>query len=386
MAPIGGFWSYAHADDTAESGRITQLARDVVAQYEMITGDSIDLFLDRDNLEWGDEWRPKIDATLSSVAFFIAILTPRYFQSKECRRELDFFARRATDLGVKDLVLPILYVDIAAFREDEPADPYISMARSFQWEDWTDLRFAAVDSPDYRRTVANLAARLADANSAAETAASTAVPNGTDTDDDDDAPGFVDLVAMAEEALPQWAANLTAIGEDITLITESMNKATAKIEEGNKQGRGMTARIAIFQELAEEIEPPTSDLEILGGQFSKFLQDVDRGVSALLEKIPEELSSNDVTASEVATFLQSMKYLADNSEEGLGLLEVMVQNVEPAEKNSRSLRRPLRNLRKALTLIADGRDVMRMWLKKIDAIKHDHPDVATLMEEPSPHD
>ncbi|GGM85075.1 hypothetical protein GCM10011609_21600 [Lentzea pudingi] len=384
MAPICGFWSYAHADDTAENGRIAQLARDVVAQYEMITGDSIDLFLDRDNLEWGDEWKQKIDSTLSSVAFFIAILTPRYFQSKECRRELDFFARRATDLGVKDLVLPILYVDIAAFREDTPVDPYISMARSFQWEDWTDLRFAAADSPEYRRTVANLAARLADANSAAEATTPTVSPNDTDTDDDD-APGFVDLVAMAEEALPRWTANLTSIGDNITLVSEAMNKAKEKIEEGNQQGRGMAARIAVFQELAEDIESPTGDLEVLGGQFSKFLQDVDRGVSALLEKIPEELKSNDVTASEVASFLQSMKYLADNSEEGLGMLEVMVQNIEPAEKNSRSLRRPLRNLRKALTLIADGREVMRMWLKKIETIKNDFPAVAALMEDPAPH-
>src|SRR6266511_2403370 len=108
------FWSYAHRDDEAENGRIAGLARDVVAQYEMITGEMIELFLDTDSLEWGDEWRPKVDASLSSVAFFIPVLTPRYFQSVECRRELNFFARQATRLGVRELVMPILYVDVPA--------------------------------------------------------------------------------------------------------------------------------------------------------------------------------------------------------------------------------------------------------------------------------
>jgi len=39
MTSIDGFWSYVHADDDAESGRIAQLARDVVAQFEMLTGE-----------------------------------------------------------------------------------------------------------------------------------------------------------------------------------------------------------------------------------------------------------------------------------------------------------------------------------------------------------
>lgn len=59
MTAIDGFWSYVHADDNAESGRIAQLARDVVAQFEMLTGESISLFLERDRLQWGDDWRPK---------------------------------------------------------------------------------------------------------------------------------------------------------------------------------------------------------------------------------------------------------------------------------------------------------------------------------------
>jgi predicted transcriptional regulator len=59
-----GFLSYVHADDDAENGRIVRLARDVQSQFEMLTGEAISLFLDKDAIEWGDDWRAKIDSGL----------------------------------------------------------------------------------------------------------------------------------------------------------------------------------------------------------------------------------------------------------------------------------------------------------------------------------
>lgn len=88
MAASQGFWSYVHADDEAEVQRISRLARDVAAQFEMLTGEPLALFLDRDAIEWGEAWRDKVDSSLASVAFFIPVITPRYFMSPECRREL----------------------------------------------------------------------------------------------------------------------------------------------------------------------------------------------------------------------------------------------------------------------------------------------------------
>jgi hypothetical protein len=77
VAKLKGFWSYVHRDDYAEGDRISQLARDVVAQFEMLTGETIELFLDKDSIEWGEVWRVKINESLASVAFFIPVMTPR---------------------------------------------------------------------------------------------------------------------------------------------------------------------------------------------------------------------------------------------------------------------------------------------------------------------
>lgn len=87
MPASQGFWSYVHADDQAEGERISRLARDVSAQFEMLTGEPITLFLDKDAIRWGEDWRATIDTSLASVAFFIPVMTPRYFMSAECRRE-----------------------------------------------------------------------------------------------------------------------------------------------------------------------------------------------------------------------------------------------------------------------------------------------------------
>jgi hypothetical protein len=66
VAELKGFWSYVHADDDADGGRVSRLAQDVAAQFEMLTGEKIGLFLDRDDITWGEDWRSKIDESLSS--------------------------------------------------------------------------------------------------------------------------------------------------------------------------------------------------------------------------------------------------------------------------------------------------------------------------------
>ena len=131
MSSYEGFWSYVHKDDKAENKRISLLAKDMVAQFELLTGESINLFLDKDAIKWGDIWKGKIDDSLSTVAFFIPVLTPRYFMSPECRRELQFFVRQAINIGVKELIFPLYYVDVPLWDDENPMDDLIELVRTF---------------------------------------------------------------------------------------------------------------------------------------------------------------------------------------------------------------------------------------------------------------
>lgn len=223
MTDWKGLWSYVHADDEAEGGRISRLAKDVASQFEMQTGEKIELFLDTDAVKWGENWREEIDEGLSSIAFFIPVLTPRYFMSHECRRELRFFADRATSLGVKELVLPLLYVDVESLHDDTVSDDLVALVMTFQWENWLELRFAELTSGGYRRGVSRLAARLVEANRQADQTdivANVRKLEGSPEDETDETPGLLDRLADMEAAFPEWQLTLESIGQDIALVGE----------------------------------------------------------------------------------------------------------------------------------------------------------------------
>jgi len=215
----GGFWSYVHDDDTADGGRIVRLAHDIVSQYEMITGERVALFLDRDDLEWGNNWEQRIDDSLADVAFFIPVLTPRYFASPACRSELNTFARRATSLGVRELLLPILYMTVDGLDDSEPTDDLLALVRQFQWVDWRDLRWADPASEAYRRAVFELAERLVAANRAAEAVDVTTSALVRETTEEDE-PDMFERLAAFESELPNMTATTQGLAACITEVNE----------------------------------------------------------------------------------------------------------------------------------------------------------------------
>jgi hypothetical protein len=339
-----------------------QLARDIVAQYEMLTAENIELFLDRDDLSWGIDWQARIDSALASIAFFIPVLTPRYFLSAACRSELNTFARRATALGVDALLLPILYVDFPGLMDESPADDLVALAKRFQWVDWRELRFADRQSPEYRREVAALAKRLMDANRAAETVDVLERVSDDASDDDEDAGPLEELAAM-EASLPALNATMTSIGECIVEIGEAMQSTTGEI---NAQGGGNSSfahRLVILRRLAERIAEPSRRIADLGVDFTNQLHDVDRGVRVMIKRAPEEPQNR----ADFCTFFASIRTMVAAAESGLGALQSMNDSAEVVENMSRDIRPPLRDMRRGLTLITEGRSIMSPWVEMIDA-------------------
>jgi hypothetical protein len=386
VAELKGFWSYVHADDDADGGRATRLARDVAAQYEMLTGEKIDLFLDRDDVSWGEEWRKRIDESLSSIAFFIAVLTPRYFLSSECRRELQKFARSARDLGIEELVLPLLYVDIPSLHEDTPSDDLVALVKTFQWEDWRELRFSDVGSSEYRRGVARLAQRLVEANKkAAETdvaaAARELVPSEGDADD---SPGVLDQLAAAEETLPQWQTTLEAIGEEIQLIGQIVQEAAEEMGRGDAQGKGFAARLTVARNVSRRLREPSERVWSFGNEFASQLYQIDSGFRALIEQASREVRESPEYRPQVCVFFSAIRGLSAAAQEGLASMQSMIDAISPVETMSRDLREPLRRLRQGLTLMVEAREVTDEWVDLIEGTGINCDDVSTDFMEQHP--
>ncbi len=79
MVSAAGFWSYTRTDDEQDGGRILRLADRIQAEFSLLTGNDLDLFVDREAIVWGEAWRARIDDALDLTAFFIPIITPRYY-------------------------------------------------------------------------------------------------------------------------------------------------------------------------------------------------------------------------------------------------------------------------------------------------------------------
>lgn len=160
MAEIAGFWSYTHDDNGRDRGRVLRLAELLTDEFALITGSTLEVFVDRNSLKWGDEWTLRIENALATTTFFIPVITPLYFKSEECRKELLGFVGHARSVGAEDLVLPLLYLDVPQLHVEDPGDEAVAVVKSRQWQDCRDLRLLAEDDPAYRQKVNALAGRL----------------------------------------------------------------------------------------------------------------------------------------------------------------------------------------------------------------------------------
>ena len=87
------FLSYAHFDDSHENGKLRIFAEKLSGEVRVHWGEEFPIFIDRNNLKWGQEWKERIDESLDGVTFLISIVTPGYLKSEWCRREFFRFLK-----------------------------------------------------------------------------------------------------------------------------------------------------------------------------------------------------------------------------------------------------------------------------------------------------
>lgn len=107
-ARVRGFFSYAHRDNKWDA--LEKLKIDICDEYAVLTGDELELFFDKNSISWGDNWRDSIESGIDSASFFIPIITPQYFLSESCQKELMQYMAKVKELQEPGLILPIMYI------------------------------------------------------------------------------------------------------------------------------------------------------------------------------------------------------------------------------------------------------------------------------------
>jgi len=158
------FWSYAHSDDDGSDGQIRRLKEQVDHAFKRHSGEQLKSFFDRygaPRLEWGDEWRSKINMTISGTTFFIAVLSPSYLKSANCQGEFLQFWEKARESDLEELLLPILWVNV--YPETQTEHQIWEIAKEHQYIDWTSIRKLDEKLADYKALIDEMGERLADA-------------------------------------------------------------------------------------------------------------------------------------------------------------------------------------------------------------------------------
>jgi len=372
-----GFWSYVRDDDTAEHGRVVALSELLRREYELLTGESLELFVDRESLAWGDEWRLRIDGALAGTTFLVPVVTPRFFASRECRRELLSFAGIARSLELEELMMPIYYVSVPELEAAElSGDEAVGLVAQRQREDWRSLRLEDQDSALYRQGINRLAVRLAEVAAEVRERPDTRPVGPRDADQAAleeqelaEPEGMVDLLARGEEYLPKLGPLLNESRGILETVTGAVSAATARLHESDARGQGFAGRLTVSRQLARELEEPAGKLEGFGEAYASLLVNVDPAILTLIRMV--EADPDQLESDEVRDLFDSIKQMVTTSRESVANTEEFIRSLEEAASLSRDLRRPLRRIQAGMRGFVDGQSVFDEWERQINRIEAD---------------
>ncbi|HEY7934075.1 MAG TPA: TIR domain-containing protein, partial [Solirubrobacteraceae bacterium] len=377
-----GFWSYVQADDASDCGRIMSLSVHLRSQYRLQTAEELALFVDRESLEWGAEWESRIDDAIAGTTFFIPIITPSYFRSQACRRELSKFVREATRLGLEQLIMPVYWVTVPELEEDPDGseDEAVRLVSTYQRQDLRAVRLEDEDSSVFRKAVSNLAAELAKRavriTETVQDVPPTPAALSDDSASEDDELGLLDKIAVSEDAMPKLVEILEEVGVQIVRVGELVSAADASLNDAAARSQSTRARLVITEQLARDLIEPAGRLGDLGHEYGALLTTLDPGIHALLDVASESPRGADGRNE----LLESIQGLSVNADGALEQLEGLVDSTKGAARFSRSLRAPLRRMVMGLQGILDGRAIIEEWGHRaadIEAEDARHEDTAT---------
>jgi hypothetical protein len=368
-APIRGFISYRRIDNSDFDDVVDVIARTLSAMFEARTGQPLNLFLDRASIGWGEDWRDKIDASVRQATVFIPIVTMRYFNSNMCMEELLTFEASARELGVTDLILPlVLFGD--EISETDPR-PEVRLIARLNYKSIESAWQEGYSSPMWRKLMVTCAKELAEALARVETAlleadtsaAAEQAHKPTEPPAITEGGSPVQLVTVLDDDLD--LPGLTAEFQEVTAVLELASAAVEELGDiadsafdgVNVETADPRKSAALMLKAAHDMREPSRRLEDLGEQSERKMLDVD----PKLRKIVRELQGIDLPAAqEYVSDLIGGVNAAELAESEASIIELhqQIQLVSVLNVSIRkSLQPALRGLRSMLTAIS----IFKAW-------------------------
>jgi hypothetical protein len=376
IATTQGFVSYRRADNTDFRAVVDQFRSDVTAMYEAITGKTLRLFLDRESIGWGEDWRQRIHEAVGAATVFIPIITMRYFTSEMCREELLAFYGSASRLGVTELLLPVVLFGADQIRDDHELAEVQLIAR-LNYKNIEDAWVAGYDSPEWRAMISDCVNTLDRAIQGAESALASAEEDQEDGPEDSGgvtppgggppaAPGgggsdnVGDSLEIPDLDIPDMLERMEAVAplteEALSAMNDFAEVAGLAFEGMDDLNAQQTKTRMILA--AKRLKEPALDLESAGERLETALVSLDADIRALVAV---------VSRMTLPTIQEQLRGMLDafQTEDDLSEVEATaaeaIQTLDFASLMSVSLKRSLQPAVRGMRSIRSAVGIFHGW-------------------------
>ncbi len=359
------FWSYTHADNDASAGKIVRLAELIANEYFLLTGEKLECFVDID-VKWGEDWRDRINHALAEATFLVPVLTPNFFRSQECRKELLTFVREAVSLHRGELVLPILWTPVPDLTIESEDEAKKATARA-QWQDWSSLRLQEETSAEHQQGVNELASRL-QTISLAVTVRDVPIDDSAvaETDSNDD--GFIELWGRAKPAMDRVGEELGQVEGLLEEMTAIVSASAEDLERAAQKSQP-AALLTESRKLAKKLDPVADRIQDAVEEYSSGLSEIDAFVTAM---IPMAAAHPQMYWDSFKSGYPGLLKLAAAGRKTEGAFRKVTGILQGMGSLSKDLKRTSRKIERGVTLISDGQAVFDEWERRIQRAIAEH--------------
>lgn len=281
------FLSYCHSDDDHLDGAIIKLIKAVAEEYQFQFANKLKVFIDRESINWGEDWREAIRSGIETTNFLIAAVTPTYLTRRECRKELlDFYGQIEGDPCGS--VLSLVWQDYSPLRNRNPSDNALKIIDQHQYIEVDDLQGVDEKNAEYRKRVKVIVTQLREA---IERTSQVDQHNSNDMKETTDASlnsaedmGMVEIMDTITELVPQFqnaSFNLQARFEH---VTKSLNEHPLPQNATPKSLLMWTRETAGQTE--EDVQEINAEIDNISSQWDAICNAARRYIS-LLSDFPE---------------------------------------------------------------------------------------------------
>lgn len=355
---VRGFISYTRKDNEDYTGVVDHLKQSLEGRFHATTGRQLDIFVDRDSIGWGQDWRARIRESVQSATFFIPVITMRYFESKACREELLAFHEYAKELNVEALILPLVLAGADQISADDPRDD-VQMIERLNYKNIEAPWLAGYSSPEWSRAIHGMVGALKKNLELAESALAVL---------EDAAAEKTGKAEAVGDDVDGELSDFSALTTDLEAMTQSMPRVQSAVEgfvSATKAVSGTALsnlppaqRQAALVRVAHQLRGPAEDMSVAGGELEQRALRAD----ARLRAVADELRSIDAPMAEeqLGKLLGSVSGMAD-LEKMVAQLGNLVQVLRFAAVTNVTMRRSLQPAIAGLQSLTNAIGTIRSW-------------------------